>query len=322
MKDNLKYLLSLQYGLDSVNVDYSSLNFTELNNETIMTVKNRLLDIIDQCTKLLNNFPYKSTLNNKDYNYGNVLWQYNDIFTYVLGFYNFLLKDTEYNDMLLLFSQRLELEHFKNKWMHNLYNGLYKNDKIIMIDIDGVIADWNSSYEKFLVSKGEVVYDNSGQSYSPAIRYNIPKYKDEKYQAEFILHNKYLSISVFPKMLKFIKVLNRNNIKIIFVTARPYNEYKILSLHTFMWLKKYDIKFEYIIFNKDKADAVVSISKYITPLCFIEDRDKHAIELSHINIKTFLIDKEYNQNINNVKNIIRIKNDDYSEIYKLLNIKE
>ena len=70
----------------------------------------------------------------------------------------------------------------------------------------------------------------------------------------------------------------------------------------------YDLFFDdnAILWNRDKADALRSLLP-AKPLCHIEDRDKHAIEIANIGIDVILLNKPYNVKLNHSK--IHIAND-------------
>ena len=69
------------------------------------------------------------------------------------------------------------------------------------------------------------------------------------------------------------------------------------------------IEWDLLIWEKDKADAVINHVYPAEVVYFIEDRDKHALELAHIDVPVLLLDKSYNQglDVNLHETVERIK---------------
>lgn len=80
------------------------------------------------------------------------------------------------------------------------------------------------------------------------------------------------------------------------VTARPVWEHARVRADTIAWLREQDIPCDLLLFNKDKWDAVYQSILPAQVVGFVEDRDKHIMELvGHKVQPVFLFDQPWNQ---------------------------
>ena len=107
---------------------------------------------------------------------------------------------------------------------------------------------------------------------------------------------------------------------IAIITARPVWEHRRVRGDTVKWLEENGVPHDILLFDKDKYDALV---KHVLParvVTFIEDRDKHAIELAAHGIPVTLINKSYNQTLAAHECITRV--DDWADIVSHVNLQE
>lgn len=104
--------------------------------------------------------------------------------------------------------------------------------------------------------------------------------------------------------------------RLILVTARPQWQYKRLYADTLYWLQKQGVAYDNILFEKDKAEAIYEHIFPARPRYFIEDRDKHALEVSGIGVPVLLLDYDHNAHINETDLIRRVA--DWPEIIRII----
>jgi uncharacterized HAD superfamily protein len=186
-----------------------------------------------------------------------------------------------------------------------------------VFDIDGVIADYETCYEKFLIEeKGLEPIDNFRRAtYSFYKRFGITRLKEEQCHQDFIYWGGFRKLQICPGVIELIRYARALRFKIVLVTARPVWVHKRIYEDTHIWLKESEIDYDLLLFNKDKADAVINGIYPAKIVCFIEDRDKHAIELSHIGVPVVLINKSYNESID-IQHVVRV--DDLYDVIELL----
>jgi uncharacterized protein len=185
--------------------------------------------------------------------------------------------------------------------------------KIIGIDIDGVITDegiednniWLKTLRNYLkrnIKRKEDVYD-----FNEA--FNISK-EDLNDFLENNLENIYSNAIPYPTAIEVIKYLRDKDFIIYLITARniKYNDL------TMKWLNKYNIPYNELIHEKDKAP--LAYEKNIE--LFIEDNESNAIKLIEYNIPVILVDKYHNRNIINKEKLYRVNN--WLDIKRIIDI--
>jgi dimeric dUTPase (all-alpha-NTP-PPase superfamily) len=179
-------------------------------------------------------------------------------------------------------------------------------DKLLAVDIDGVLADYVTGYSDYLFSQNMIMGRLENQSsYNIAEAYGISKDVEEKAKRDFQESGGFRWLPVYSGAEATLKWARELGYKIALVSARPYLEMRRIHADTIFWLHNNNIPYDAIYWGKDKADIIFSNLYPIKPTWFIEDRDKHAIELANENIPVLLLDKPYNQGVKH-KNIIRV----------------
>jgi hypothetical protein len=193
-----------------------------------------------------------------------------------------------------------------------------KGAGILCVDIDGVLADYVDGYIDFLIRKGVVGVEVKNiplSTYNIAEGLSIDKGLEEMAKREFQENGGFSSLPVYPQSASVLKSAREQGYRIALISARPYLEVRRIHADTVKWLGDNNVPYDAIFWGKDKADIVYSKLYPIKPKYFIEDRDKHAIELANEGIKVLLLDKEYNQGVIH-PNIVRVK--DWQEIYAII----
>jgi phosphoglycolate phosphatase-like HAD superfamily hydrolase len=108
-----------------------------------------------------------------------------------------------------------------------------------------------------------------------------------------------------PEALREIKNMGYS---IVVITARPHHRHKRLYADTLNWMKKHDAPADLILFERDKAEAICEYVYPAKPLCFVEDRAKHAMEIAAIGVPVLLLGDESNKDTPKDKLIQRVAN--------------
>jgi|SRR5690554_3338831 len=184
-------------------------------------------------------------------------------------------------------------------------------DKIIGIDIDGVITDeshpnkdiWHNAICEYFGKDIKRVKDSYyfNEAYELTDK-EIQLFLEEK------LKNIYENVKVNTEARKTIKTLTEKGFEIILITAR---EPELQDL-TKKWLTKHMVPFSELIHEQNKAP--VAINKNIN--LFIEDNAKNACDLIKKGITVLLLDKFHNFHLPEYKGLIRVKN--WKHIRKLI----
>lgn len=164
---------------------------------------------------------------------------------------------------------------------------------VILCDLDGCAADWTSTFREFCGQRG-VDFGDGGQNH-PSL---------EPLKDEFDRSGGYLLIKPLPGAVETLKRLKAMGYKLIIVTARPYERFKRVYGDTIEWCEKSGIKYDRIMFKRDKAEAVRAVAP-ARVVAFIEDRAKHAIEVALTGVKVLKMPCESFEQVSH-ENIIEV----------------
>jgi len=182
----------------------------------------------------------------------------------------------------------------------------------IFIDIDNIVADFETAFRKFLNKKtGRKLKREDIHEFEFYKSFDITREEEKKFHDEFLKENGYKKLKCVDGCKEgIIKLMEFAEIK--FISARSEEERNI----TFEWLKKnkIPIREDCLILSKDK----LSYSSQFDII--VEDKWEDAIKLAKNNKIVILFDYPWNQkkdkngNILAYDNIIRTKN--WEEIIK------
>lgn len=286
------------------------------DNYRLTVMKDFVLGITKQNTSLLESFKWSNHILDRIEDFHNSKIQLIDITKYVLGLF-ILLGGDEAEFFSMFVNKSLELDI---RW-NQLFQNITEKTSVVIFDIDGVIADYSTHYEKFLEDAcGLIKVDKKRKSYSFYETYGITRQAEEQFNIDFIKSGGFRDIPVYNGIVNVMNELKKSGHKIILVTARPNWIFKRIAPDTQIWLEKNNVPYDFLFWNKDKSDVIINNIFPANIKCMVEDRDKHAIEVSHIGVDVLVLDKSYNKNLKNTDKIKRIY--DYKEIIKFVNNKE
>lgn len=141
--------------------------------------------------------------------------------------------------------------------------------EVLLCDLDDVAALYTVGFRRWCDQKG----------YKLAEHINTPAM--ETIKDEFHSTGGFISLEPVPGA---IEVLNkwrqaRQSRRLVMVTARPYKRYKQVYSDTIVWLRQFNVHYDHILFERDKAEAVRQCQP-ATIIAHIEDRGKHALEVA------------------------------------------
>lgn len=181
---------------------------------------------------------------------------------------------------------------------------LERNTKLIISDLDGCIADISELTNELSNAQGNKSMDD--------------KMVDslERMKTHFYIGGGFKKVPAIHGAMTAMHWMKEMGYKIVIITARPYWQYKRIYSDTLEWCRNNGIVYDSILFNKDKAEAIYEHIFPARPMAFIEDRDKHALELAGIGVRVLLLDRPYNQSLPEHPLIKRVR--DWREIIKYL----
>ncbi|MHA1226111.1 MAG: 5' nucleotidase, NT5C type [Candidatus Hodarchaeales archaeon] len=270
--------------------------------------KELVLCLISECNELLREIAWK-VHRKEDIRIipSNLLEEWIDIFKYWLSIgliWQFNAKQLweEYWRKSAVVEQRWTQEQMLNRF-----------DKIVAIDIDGVLYDYPKEFFKFIQDKTGIRIEREIKNYDLYVElskeFSIPvlsRLKDEYRQSGYL--KKGLPID---GSREFLKSLKQMGFGIALMTAREYKKYKRIYGDTLEWLRNNDMIFDGIVWSERKEEAVY---RSFPNLAFaVEDNLDNANKIAMLGIQVFLLDKTYNKGktdnkvirVNNLNDIIR-----------------
>lgn len=301
MKNTLDELYQLQYKSDVVWINFERFRANEDYQDEV--VKSRLLEIQGELTELANTFNLSDHRLSRPYDKDNTMIQIVDVLKYLIGLAQ-LLGITP-DELFEAFKDKTD--YLIMKWKSEAIE-FKKHTKVIIFDLDGVIADHDKGFLEFAMRKLRIesvaLAFKSRSSYSYHEYLGVSKSVEEELKAEFIQTGGFVLLPIFPHTVEAVRAAKKKA-RVVFITAREAHKFKRLYSDTTNWMKNYNIEWDALFWGKDKADAIINGVYPAEILCLVEDRDKHALEVAHLGTKTWLLDKPYNQGIEH-KNITRI----------------
>lgn len=171
------------------------------------------------------------------------------------------------------FEQKLLLQQLKKD----------KDKKIALIDIDGVLSDYPNSFleSTLYLKKFDNIQDAMSSDYSA---YHIAKkyYRRSGVKAD---------IGVREGAKELLDYLKDHDYFIILLTSRPYDKISRIYQDTLYWLDNKKLKYDAIIWEKEKAKYVIKhLSEHNVVFC-VDDELKQVNELS-TQFKTYFVVNE------------------------------
>jgi uncharacterized HAD superfamily protein len=299
-EDMLKLLFDIQRKHNKI---WQDSDLFESNKEyRIKVKKDMILGIFDQTSDLLNTFSWGKHILESTEDVYNGKIELIDIAKFIIGL--FILEGGTAEEFYQLFSKKSE--ELDKKW-EAAKNKLTHDNDVVVFDIDGVLANYEKTYMNFLIKEKHLpVVESDRSDYSFYKTFGIKRQDEEKYHSEFIQEGKFLEIEPYRHAVSVVNELHDMGLKIILLTARPNWIFKRLTSDTRQWLDVNNFQYDLLLWNKDKSDAIINNVFPANVLYMIEDRDKHAIEVTHAGIDVLLIDKTYNRQVSDTERITRI----------------
>jgi len=257
----------------------------------------RLLETVEEVIEIKNSLGVSDhKLNQQITDLYNTKTQIVDVLKYMIGLAQ-LLEFTPYDiyETFIIKSDRL-----MKGWAEQKVK-MTEEMKVVCIDIDGVVANYEDGYITFLEEDCglKVVSAGARYQYSFSKRYGITHQKEEELYDQFVKSGGFATLELYPGAKDTIDwIESASRLIPVFVTARPNWLYSRISDDTLAWQRANGFGRILTIYDKDKADVIKNKIAPARVVAFIEDRDKHAVEVAHMGVKLFLIDRSYNRNFN------------------------
>lgn len=164
--------------------------------------------------------------------------------------------------------------------------------RVFVTDLDSCVADLTKFFEA------------TGGQYGHATAGTL---STEERKAEWYAQGGFKTLDPIEGAKDVLMMAQNAGCLIAVVTARPVWEHARVRPDTVQWLRDQGIPCDILLFNKDKWDAVHQSILPAKVVAFVEDRDKHVMELVGHNVKpVLLMDQPWNQDVAEYADVTRV----------------
>lgn len=118
----------------------------------------------------------------------------------------------------------------------------------------------------------------------------------EAYKDEFYSSGKFgTEFGPVPGAPEGVRLIKRMGYKVVILTARPQWQHKRLYGDTIDWLERHHVPVDFILFNKDKVEAIHTHLAPAWPTLFVEDHPRNVSALSAAGVNVLLFDRIHNR---------------------------
>jgi len=190
-------------------------------------------------------------------------------------------------------------------------------DKVILVDCDGVLLDWEYAFDQWMKRHGYTV-KSLGQ-YKMHIKYGIESSEAKRLIRMF---NESAQIRKLPPLrdaIHYVKKLHQEHGYIFHAITSLSNEVYAQHLRTKNLREMFgDSVFERYVYLDTGADKDEALDEYTNTGCWwVEDKPENAVEGSRCGLRSLLMDHGHNLEFDSTNlNITRVRN--WKEIYELV----
>jgi len=163
--------------------------------------------------------------------------------------------------------------HVAERWGQEKME-LKQTTRVLMVDIDGVLADWLGGFLAYL--NGAL-----GEPIDPRL---VNHQSMDQRKDAFHASGGFKKLDVLPGAVETLTWIRSLGYKIALVTARPHRRFPNIYRDTVDWLEQAGIKYDILLFEREK-DVVLSRLAPATILAHVEDRARHASEMAAAGVR-------------------------------------
>ena len=191
------------------------------------------------------------------------------------------------------------------------------NEKVILVDCDGVLLDWEYAFDQWMKRHGYVIDDMS--CYDMGTKYALEKPESKRLIRMF---NESAWIRKLPPLrdaIKYVKKLHEDHGYIFHAITSLSNDQYAQHLRTKNLREMFgETVFEKYVYLDTGADKDEALEVYRGTECFwVEDKPENAIVGAGVGLLSLLMDHTHNQQFDDDKyNVTRVRN--WKEIYNIV----
>ena len=278
-----KYNLSV-FGKDEINTD-----LLERHTQDLALCAHAEISSLISATKYKRHHK-NSRENNPDMN--TILYESVDVIRYIMAILN--LWDVDVEKFQEAFTK-------KNTYLNarrEIDNHSWKNEKVVIVDMDDVIVDFRMGFSEWLFKKHEVIADVSSKEYYFIDALRKKNLNPELTFLDFVSEGGFSSLPAVSGAKKLLQSLRGMGYWIQILTARPEENLQC-KYDTYHWLSENQMPFDDLAFASEKFRWCAQSRYYDGDnIAFaIDDSPKHVSEYVKHGIECWTPKKSYNEEV-------------------------
>jgi hypothetical protein len=191
-------------------------------------------------------------------------------------------------------------------------------DKVILVDVDGVLLDWEYAFTMWMEKHGYEAQAGAENEYDMTLRYGLSKQDKDRIVRMF---NESAWIRKLPPLrdaIKYVRKLHEDHGYVFRVISSLSNDYYAQHLRTKNLIEMFGPSvFESFTYLDTGADKDAALAPYTGSACWwIEDKPENADLGDKLGLESLLMSHHHNENVVVNPLVTRVKN--WKEIYEII----
>ena len=251
-------------------------------NEKISESKDYILSIFGEGKEVLDTFNWKRhrKVLNSSFDRNALLEELIDMQKFLWGLMAVWdIKEEEFYKAFI--EKSMVVEHRWRQELGGIQETLKAHEKIAVVDIDGVLADYPSCFIEW-------VKENKDFSFDLSVREDDPLHW-RSLKHEYRMSGIKRDLPVVNGAPAFVRKLKEKGYFVLIATSRPVSLYPHLTFDTIYWLKTNEIEYDYLLFSdvEEKVSVLKDLLKNVA--CVFDDEQETIDEFKKQGINAFKI---------------------------------
>lgn len=278
MHDKLKTMFEIQKNFTKKFFEEKfDINYEEIKDDKEKRVfwsKDYILSTIKEVTEILDEIDWKNhTAKDDSEIQDNILEEAIDTLKYLFGL--LIINGFDENDIYNKFLDKSRVVDAKYEQEKSKKRIKEESNKIVFVDIDGVLAQWPGRYIQFVNQKL-----NENYVTLPQLAKCVERKKQLELKEEYRSCGLKKELDVVDGSVEFLNRLKELDYDIVLLTARPYKKFFRIYSDTLEWLEKNGFKYDNIIFDEKKEKYIIKSFKHENVKFVIDDDVSNAKKLA------------------------------------------
>lgn len=266
----------------------------ESSDSRVEWTKTYLLGLVSEVDEVLRELAWKRHRRNEiDLpNPSNIAYELADLTKYILSLWE--LWEFSAEDIITFCDQKsslLEKMWFEDKEKIN-------TDLVVITDLDGTVADWRTSFRKFLLDRGLGVRADRESTMNIEVEFSLGFDEYNSWKNEFESEGGYANLVPYYDAINFLRECKfSNNAYLIAFTARPFHKHKRIWSDTWKWINEFDLPISQLHSGSDSRIMFALDLMKNHKVIMLEDDPQLILRAAQNGIKVIAKNHSYNKGI-------------------------